>query len=273
MQIVIPMSGFGERFRLAGYKTPKPLIEIDGKPMIAHVLDMFPGEGDFIFICNQEHIDTPAYRMEQILRAFCPTGRIFGLSPHALGPVHAVRQAEHLLDPAGPVIVNYCDFSCYWDWHHFKFFVQETGCVGAIPAYKGFHPHLLGPTHYAYLRETAGWVEDIQEKQPYTDNHMQEFASSGTYYFASAHVMSDAFQATVDQGLNSGGEYYVSLAYKPLLAEGKSVAVYPLQHFMQWGTPEDMAEYCGWSSAFRTLASPCTSHCASNKKAPHALSV
>ena len=33
MQIIIPMSGFGERFRKVGYKVPKPLIEIDGKPM------------------------------------------------------------------------------------------------------------------------------------------------------------------------------------------------------------------------------------------------
>ena len=43
MQIIIPMSGFGERFRKVGYKVPKPLIEIEGKPIIAHVIDMIPG--------------------------------------------------------------------------------------------------------------------------------------------------------------------------------------------------------------------------------------
>jgi len=68
MQIIIPMSGFGERFRRAGYTVPKPLIEIDGKPVIAHVIDMFPGEQDFIFICNQDHLSNPDYRMEDILR-------------------------------------------------------------------------------------------------------------------------------------------------------------------------------------------------------------
>ena len=254
MQIVIPMSGFGERFRRAGYETPKPLIEIDGKPIIAHVVDMFPGESDFVFICNQEHLDTPAYRMEQMLRACCRTGRIVGIPPHSLGPIHTVRQAEHLLDPDQPAVVNYCDFSCYWNWHHFRRFVREVGCVGAIPAYKGFHPHLLGNTHYAYLRETIGWVEDIQEKEPYTGNRVEEFASSGTYYFASARIMCAAFRTVVEQDLRTGGEYYVSLAYKPLLAERKPVAVYPLQHFMQWGTPEDVAEYRTWSRTFRSLA-------------------
>jgi NDP-sugar pyrophosphorylase family protein len=253
MQIVIPMSGLGERFRRAGYEVPKPLIEVDGKPVIAHVIDMFPGEREFIFICNQDHLSQSAYRMEAILREYCPSGRVIGIPAHKLGPIHAVRQIEHLLDPQRPVIVNYCDFTCYWDWHHFKQFVAASKCAGAIPAYKGFHPHTLGSNNYAYLREEDGWVEDIQEKQPYTSNRMEEYASSGTYYFASGRIMSEAFRMTMDQQLNVGGEYYVSLAYKPLLAVNQRIAVYPLQHFMQWGTPEDVAEYRGWSLAFRQL--------------------
>ena len=250
------MSGFGERFRVAGYTVPKPLIEIECKPVIAHVIDMFPGELDFIFICNQDHLAEPEYHMAEIIQEYCPTGRIIGIPPHKLGPIHAVRQVEHLLDPTQPVVVNYCDFTCYWDWQHFKQFVEESACAGAIPAYKGFHPHTLGSTNYAYMRETNGWVDDIQEKQPYTNNRMDEFASSGTYYFASAQLMGEAFLATTLQNLNVGGEYYVSLAYKKILASNQPVAIYPLQHFMQWGTPEDVAEYNTWSKAFRQLIVP-----------------
>ena len=65
--------------------------------------------------------------------------------------------------------------------------------------------------------------------------------------------MGEAFRMTMDRELNVNGEYYVSLAYKPLLAANRPVAVYPLQHFMQWGTPEDVAEYNGWSAAFKRL--------------------
>ena len=255
MQIVIPMSGFGERFRRAGYSVPKPLIEIEGKPLLAHVIDMFPGEQDLIFICNQEHLDTPEFGMEEIILSHCPTGSIVGIPPHKLGPVHAVQQVVHLLDPAEPVVVNYCDFTCYWDWSNFKSFVETSKCGGAIPAYKGFHPHSLGSTNYAYMREVDGWVRDIQEKQPYTDNRMEEYASSGTYYFASAELMNNAMRETVAQGLTVGGEFYVSLVYKALLAADESVAVYPLQHFMQWGTPEDVAEYNMWSNAFQSFIS------------------
>jgi NDP-sugar pyrophosphorylase family protein len=255
MQIVIPMSGFGERFRRAGFTVPKPLINVDGKPIIGHVIDLFPGETDFIFICSEDHLENPDYKMEQILKNLCSTCRIVSTPAHKLGPIYAVLQAEHLLDPNRPVVVNYCDFTCYWNWENFKSFVAKTSCAGAIPAYKGFHPHTLGTTNYAYLKESGGWVSDIQEKQPYTDNRMKEYASSGTYYFASAKIMINAFKQTMEQDLNVGGEFYVSLAYKLLLAESIKIAVYPLQHFMQWGTPDDLAEYIAWSQTFRRLIS------------------
>jgi dTDP-glucose pyrophosphorylase len=253
MQIIIPMSGFGERFRRAGFAVPKPLIETEGKPVIAHVVDMFPGESDFVFICNQEHLDEPAYRMREILGQYCPNGRVLGIAPHKLGPVYAVLQAEKLIDINRPVVVNYSDFTCYWDWQLFKRWAIDFDCDGAIPAYKGFHPHTLGTTNYAYMRESGGWVQDIQEKQPYTENRMEEYASSGTYYYKTGGLMLQAFRDTITQNLSLNGEYYVSLSYKPLLAAGKLIGVYPLQHFMQWGTPEDMREYNYWSKAFRGL--------------------
>ena len=253
MQIIVPMSGFGERFRKAGYTLPKPLIPVEGKPIIAHVIDLFPGETRFIFICNQDHLDNPEFQMRETLQRYCPTGKVIGIPSHKLGPVHAVQSVRQEIALDEPTIVNYCDFTCYWDWHNFKEFARLTACDGIIPAYRGFHPHTLGTTNYAYMRETDGWVVDIQEKQPYTNDRMNEFASSGTYYFRSGRTMLDAFDATVARELNVNGEYYVSLTYKPLLDAGKPVAVYPLQHFMQWGTPEDVAEYTRWSDTFRRL--------------------
>ena len=56
MQIVIPMSGLGERFVEAGYSVPKPLIEVDGIPIIQHVVNLFPGSTDVKFICNDKKI-------------------------------------------------------------------------------------------------------------------------------------------------------------------------------------------------------------------------
>ena len=256
MQIVIPMSGFGERFRRAGYTIPKPLIEVEGRPMIAHVLDLFPGERNVLFICNTDDLRDGRYGLEQTLRDLCPTGRVFGIAPHKRGPVHAVSQAFDQIDDDNEVVVNYCDFACYWRWSHFREFVRLSSCDGAIPAYRGFHPHSLRGNPYAFLRERDGWVSDIREKEAFTGKPMSEYASSGTYYFRTGRLMRERFAAAIDGDLTVGGEFYASLAYKPLLARGGRVAVYELQHFMQWGTPEDLADYLVWSRAFRGLIDP-----------------
>ena len=87
-------------------------------------------------------------------------------------------QAKKHIDLDSPVIVNYCDFSCYWDWNKFKTYLLATSCDGAILCYKGFHPHSLGNTNYAYLKEKDSIVYDIQEKEPFTENKMNEYASS-----------------------------------------------------------------------------------------------
>ena len=255
MQIIIPMSGFGERFRVKGYNTPKPLIMVNGKPIISYVIDMFPGEKDFIFICNEDHLKNLNYKMAKILKKFCPTGKIISIAPHKKGPVHAVIKAKKAINFNKPIIVNYCDFTCYWSWKKFKHFVLKKNCSGAIPAYKGFHPHSLGKTNYAYILEKRGIASDIQEKKPFTSNKLDEYASSGTYYFKNAKIMFDSFDYIKKNRINVKGEQYVSLAYKYFFNQKKNerIYIYPLKHFMQWGTPEDLEEYINWSNIFNKI--------------------
>ena len=83
MQIVIPMSGFGERFRKVGYKKPKPLIVVDGKTIIQHIVEMFPDENDITFICNKDHLNEPEYNMQEILKEIAPESTIIGINPES----------------------------------------------------------------------------------------------------------------------------------------------------------------------------------------------
>ena len=50
------------------------------------------------------------------------------------------------------VIINYCDFSIYWDYRHFKEYVDAVECDGCVICYTGFHPHMLGSDNYAFCR-------------------------------------------------------------------------------------------------------------------------
>lgn len=255
-QIVIPMSGWGERFRHAGYRLPKPLIEVDGRPIIAHVADLFPGEADFTFVCSTQHLEDPELDLRRILLSIRPSARIVPVAPHKLGPVHAALQAMPLLDPDRPVVINYCDFTNVWDWQDVLAFWEKTGADGILPCYRGFHPHSLGSTFYAYVKTDGLWALDIQEKQPWTDRPKEEFASTGTYGFRSGSLAREALEACMAQGLSTGGEYYVSLAYRPIIRAGARIAVYEVTHFMQWGTPADLEAWRDQADAFRAALQP-----------------
>ncbi len=247
------MSGIGQRFLDAGYTLPKPMLEVEGRTIISHIVDMFPGDNRFTFVCNKNHLDDSSLRMADQLYSLAENVQVIGIDPHKKGPGYASEQAFDQIDPSSPLIINYCDFSCYWDFQDFVSFTEEINCDGAIPCYKDFHPHSLRENRYAYVKEKNGWAVDIREKTPFTENPINEFASSGTYYFNSAEIARHYINDNIKNNLSVNGEYYISLPYKPMIEDGLNVAVYELQHFMQWGTPEDLEEYKYWSNTFRSL--------------------
>lgn len=249
MHIIVPMSGIGNRFIEAGYADPKPLIVIDGKPIIEHVCDLFPGEVKFTFICNSKHLSET--NMREVLLRIKPNATIVEIPNHKKGPVYAVTLVEDLILDDEEVIVNYCDFGTYWDYQDFLNHTRDRNADGAVPAYKRFHPHMLGSTNYAFMRDDKQWMLEIKEKEPFTDNRNNEYASNGTYYFKKGSYVKKYFNELIEKDLNLKGEYYVSLVYNLLVQDGLKVSIYDVQHMLQWGTPQDVEEYNTWSKYFR----------------------
>lgn len=249
MHLIIPMSGQGQRFINAGYADVKPLIRVDGKPIIEHVLNLFPGNHKISFICNNEHLATTP--MQTLLQTIAPSAQIIAIDPHKKGPVYAVAQMFDQIDDAEEVIVNYCDFSMYWDYAAFLSQVRAQNADGAIPAYRGFHPHMLGSTNYAFIQNDGLWLQAIKEKEPFTKNRMNEYASTGTYYFKRGAYVKKYFQALMDANIHVNGEYYVSLVYNLLQRDNLATMVYEVEHMLQWGMPYDLEEYQTWSNYFR----------------------
>ncbi|MCC6274984.1 MAG: glycosyltransferase family 2 protein [Leptospiraceae bacterium] len=255
MQIIIPMSGIGKRFLEAGYQEPKPLIQVEGKPIIQHVVERFPTETNFTFICNEEHLQKTS--MHGVLSGIAPKGRILSIPPHKKGPVWAVAEIEKYIDGDEPTIVNYCDFSWRWDYSDFKKTVKENQCDGCVVSYKGFHPHMLHPNLYASMRDDGkNWMLEIREKHSFTSNKMDCYQSSGTYYFKSGNIVKKYFRSLMDNKVELNGEYYVSLVYNELKKDGLNVFIYEIPFMLQWGTPEDLKEYLYWSEYFLSSREP-----------------
>ena len=258
VQIIIPMSGLGQRFIDSGYNDPKPLIQVDGKPIIEHVVNLFPGEDDVTFICNDKHLhDT---NMKEILMRVKPSCRIYEVQVEGReGPVHAVSLIFDNIDDSKEVIVSYCDYGTDWNYKEFLKDTRSRGADGAIACYKGFHPHMLGTDNYAFLKETivgSRWMEAIQEKQPFTNNRMKEYASNGTYYFKTGAIMKKYFKQLMDLQIKVKNEYYVSMVYNLLVNDGLRVNIFEIDHMLQWGTPYDLEVYNDWSRYFKNIIIP-----------------
>lgn len=246
------MSGRGTRFLEAGYKEPKPLIPVDGRPIIAHLLDQFPEEWPKTFVCSREHlVRTP---LREVLVSLAPGCTIVPIGEHSKGPVFAVLEACRLAPesvPEGePCVVNYCDFTFSWDPWRFEDFTTRTRCDAAVVCYSGFHPEYLRPTLYAYCRHEDGRVLEVKEKGHFTKDRTREPASSGTYYFRSGQLVRQSFERIMREGPLINGEGYVSLACNQLARDGSDVRLFEIPWFMQWGTPADLHDYEYWSRIY-----------------------
>ena len=249
MQVIIPMSGVGQRFIDAGYTTIKPLIVVEDKPVIQHVLERFDSGDRYIFICNENHLQKT--ELESTLRSLQPAGKILSIKPHKKGPVYAVLQAKDVIDLDQPTIVNYCDFSWRWDYNDFKKTIAKKNSDGCVVAYRGFHPHLLGHNLYASLRnDNNGWMDEIREKYTFTENKMDCYQSSGTYYFRDGKTLLKYFRELISNGTTVNGEYYVSQVYELMKNDNRKIYIYEIPVFLQWGTPDDLKEYLYWSEYF-----------------------
>jgi NDP-sugar pyrophosphorylase family protein len=254
MQLVIPMSGLGSRFVAAGYKNPKPLIEVNGRRILSWVMRSMP-EQNITLICREEHIENTD--MAGVLAEIAPQASVSVIEGHKLGPVYAVTQAFDLIDDEEPVIVSYCDYYMQWDYEAFKRQAIERGCDGAIPCYTGFHPHLI-PAKNLYASCLVGENEQLIEiREKYSFEQDKTFASHspGAYYFKNGAILKKYFRKMLERDIALNGEFYCSLVYNLLSEDGLDVWVPNIvDKFCQWGTPEDLHEYEYWIKTIKEFS-------------------
>jgi NDP-sugar pyrophosphorylase family protein len=244
MKIIIPMAGTGNRFVQSGYKDPKPLIRVNGKRIIEYILDMFSEEDEIVFICNQKHIQET--NMEKVLKSLRPDCTIVSMPVHKYGPVYTVKQVYHLIEDDEEVIVSYCDNPYLWDREDFYSHVHKNNLDGCILSHSGFHPHTLNNTKMAFMKEKAGLVLEIKEKECYTENPMNEHASTGAYYFKKGSELKKYFNLAIEKDINYNGEYYVTLVYNLLINDGLKVGYYDTPFAAVLGTPEEVENFESW---------------------------
>jgi NDP-sugar pyrophosphorylase family protein len=247
------MAGTGDRYMRAGYTQPKPLIPVDGAPMIERVLAAFPKDRElkYLFGINRTHAETTD--LIEVLRRLRPDAQVVVMDNHKDGPVRTVLSCAEAIPEGEDVCLNYCDFGVDWSFDGFAAWLKERKWDGAMSGYRGFHPHSLGPTLYAYMRNEGDQVVEIREKHHFTKNKFDEFASAGLYWFRRGGDLLRLSRELMERGERVNSEFYVSMLMQLLIEQGGRVGVYELDHFFQWGTPEDLRDYEAWGKAMRSL--------------------
>ncbi len=246
------MSGQGTRYRKEGYTSPKPLIPVNGLPMITRLLNNFDRNWNYHFIVAENHRETA---LPETLRQIRPSGQIFFIPPHTAGPTFAIQPALPSLPSDTPIAVSYCDYGMNWDHAAFEKFVQESDCDACLICYRGFHAHYLTKVNYAFARTEGKHVVEVREKGHFTDNRENEFASAGFYYFKNKAILEEAIAYQVAHGLKVNGEYYTSLTVEALLRANPSadVRVFEIPGFYQWGTPQDLRDFEYWEKCYAAV--------------------
>jgi bifunctional N-acetylglucosamine-1-phosphate-uridyltransferase/glucosamine-1-phosphate-acetyltransferase GlmU-like protein len=217
---------------------------------------MYPGASKFFFVCRDDHLNDSQWQLEELIASFGVPHEIIAIKPHKFGPSHAVLAAEPFLNLSEEVIVNYADFACRWDYSLFLQDVSDRKLTASMPAYRGFHPHSGGETNYAYIAERDGLVLSVQEKKPFTNNKIQEYTSTGAYYFSSAELLFRYIRILLVSDLKVSGEFYLSGVFELMANDGIKSGVFEIEHFMQYVSLDsfgDQAEYIRHGLDFELL--------------------
>jgi NDP-sugar pyrophosphorylase family protein len=242
-QLIIPMAGFGERFKKLGFVLPKSLIKINNRPLLSYIDSQFGSPKSKLFICSIEHLQNEIFQMQSALNKLAPEALIAPISPHKLGPVYSIICAEDHIDDDLPTIVSYCDCLSLFDIKLFEKAISESEIDGVIFTYKGFHPNKIRSLHYGYIEEKNDYVTDVREKESFTHEPYLESASSGIYYFRSGKILKRLCHNLYKNNISTNGEFFVSMLFKELLQNGNKIKSFRIDRFINWGTPEDLLDY------------------------------
>ncbi|EAK0230401.1 TPA: NTP transferase domain-containing protein, partial [Campylobacter jejuni] len=239
MNIIIPATGIGKRFKEAGYKDLKPFIKVvKDKVILDYVVECFDTQKDIFYFIVQE---CEKNKFEDFILSRKINAKIIVYKGQKLGPAGSlygvVSQLQDILNEE--VIISYCDFGQEWNYRDFIQFTQENLDVQAIiPCYTGYHPHLL-PLENVYavckVYDNTYKVYEVIEKYN-SKNKFEEYYSSGIYYFRTLKLAIEAIKKQIEAKDKVFGEYYISMTNNYL----ENVLCYPfIEKFYQFGTPKD----------------------------------
>jgi glucose-1-phosphate thymidylyltransferase len=222
MKVIIPLAGLGTRLRPHTYTKPKPLINVAGKPMLAHILDKFRGleVDEYIFIVGYLGDQIEKYVSQQYgFKARYVT------QYEMLGQAHALWLCRDHVD--GPVFMVFGDTYFEADLDEVNAGPQDSiAYVREVQDPRRFGVAVLG---------ADGYVQKFVEKPPTMENRL---AVIGMYYFTDGPVLMQACGELMEKRIQTKGEYFLTDAINLMLDKGSKFVTRTAREWRDTGKPE-----------------------------------
>jgi len=228
MKVLIPMAGAGSRFEKAGYTFPKPLVEINGKPMIQTVVENINVEAEHIFVVRKEHYEK--YNLQYLLNLIAPNCKIVQVDGVTEGAACTTLLAKEYINNNEPLLMANSDQFVDWNSNEFLYSMQSEGVDGGILTFESIHPK------WSFARlDDDGFVCEVAEKKPISNK-----ATVGIYYWArgSDYVKYAEQMIRMDKRVNN--EFYVCPVFNEAIQDKKKFKIFDIEKMWGLGTPEDL---------------------------------
>lgn len=228
LNIVVPMAGRGSRFADAGYKMPKPLIDINGHPMIEFVTKNIMPEVEhrYIYICQQEHIEK--YGLDKKLRTYSRDCEVIPITYITEGAACTVLLAEKYIDNNDPMMIANSDQFVDTDIN--QYMAHMKGYDGLIMTMPANHPK------WSYVKYDGDLVTLVREKEVISNQ-----ATVGIYNYARGKDFVKYAHSMIDKNIRVNNEFYVAPVYNEMIEAGLRITYCDVGEKMYGlGTPEDL---------------------------------
>lgn len=225
------MAGLGSRFPSHTYPMPKPLIEVNGEPMISKAIKSLNLDGNYFFVIAKNQFTS---LVEETITAIKPGSKFIEIDYITEGPANSALLFRNQINSNEELIIANCDQIMEWNSENFLHNVRLYD--GAVVTY---HTD-TDKNSYARL-DKNGLVVEIREKEV-----ISNVSLNGIHYWKKgSHFVSSADKMMELQDRAPNGEFYIGPTYNHMIRQGLKVGIYhiPNEQHHPVGIPDDLKKY------------------------------
>jgi len=245
MNILLLMAGDSKRFEEAGYAFPKNLVEIDGLPLVEHVLRQFePLMPRSRVTCLVREEENRRFHTADVIRLICPTATVVAVAGIESGAAcTALLAVEHLVRDE-PLLVFNGDQIIGRDLSEVIGDFEGRDLDGGTVVFEAVHPR------WSYVRlDDDGLVVEAAEKRPISTH-----ATAGAYWYRRGGDFVDAIMDMIRKDARVDGRFFICPAYNEMILRHRRIGVVEIERsdYHSFATPQGVREYEDGLHANRT---------------------